>query len=259
MIRSQLQTKRFALVVGLASFAALAGNANAQMHDLLSHSGRGAGVVPPNRVGADQAPRDYTTIITAGQCSASCFEEIKQLPNAVNGYFSDVGCDFCGGGSQSMADDVNIGNTTNICDIQYWGGYYSSNSAPTDNFTIVIHTDGGGIPGATIYSQSNVATTRVQTGNVLFGVNEWLYTSTLASTVSLTGGQTYWVEIFNNTGLGTDDWFWETGNRDVAYGNSGSAFDFSTPGVAWNFLSGSDQAYVLCGDVAQPPDRKSVV
>jgi hypothetical protein len=240
-----------AIAAGLVSTATLPGTANAQMHDLVRHSARGAGAgVPPRSLGVDQTPRRNVDLAGAS-CGSGCFVEINQTPNGVNGYFSDTGCDFCGGGQQSMADDVNIFAATNICDIQFDGAYYSSNSSPVDQFTINIYSDGGGIPGALLYGESNVSVSRVLTGNVIFGVSEWHYTATLASTVNLAIG-TWWFEIFNNTGLGTDDWAWETGNVDPNYGNGGCAFAFNTPGITWNAF-GENLTLAVCGDVAPPP------
>jgi hypothetical protein len=251
MIRSHLLFRQSAVVTGLVTLAAFAGTAQAQLHDLVRHSNHGRTTLPPHRLGPDAAPRNDQTI-SAGACGTGCFEEINQQPNGINGFFSDTGCDFCGGGQQSIADDINVLAAFNVCDIQFWGGYYSSNSSPADTFTINILSDAGGCPGAAIYSESNVSVARVQTGNVLFGVNEWLYTATLASTVNLPVG-TYFIEIFNNTGLGTDDWFWETGNLDPDYGTSANAFAFNTPGITWNCPLGNDMSMVVCGDVAPPP------
>jgi hypothetical protein len=101
-----------------------------------------------------------------------------------------------------------------------------------------------------VYSESYVSVTRVQTGNVLFGVNEWLYTATLASTVH---ARRHFIEIFNNTGLGTDDWFWETGNLDSDYGTPANGFAFNAPGITWNCPLGIDMAMVICGDAPPPP------
>jgi hypothetical protein len=251
MIRSHQLFRRSAIATGLVSLAAFAGTANAQMHDLIRHSNHGRTNLSPNRLGLDQAPRNDTTL-AAGACGTGCFEEINQQPNGINGYFSDTGCDFCGGGQQSITDDIVVLAAFNVCDIQFWGGYYSGNSSPADAFTINILSDAGGCPGAAIYSESNVSVARVTTGNVLFGVNEWLYTATLAATVNLPVGS-YFIEIFNNTGLGTDDWFWETGNSDPDYGSSANGFAFNTPGITWNCPLGIDMSMVVCGDVAPPP------
>jgi hypothetical protein len=244
--------QRLAVAAGLVSVATLAGTANAQMHDLVKHSARGqAGVsLPPRNLGPDAAAR-HDVGLAGASCGAGCFVEINQPGNAVNGFFSDTGCDLCGG-QQSMTDDLNILAATNVCDIQFLGGYYPGNSSPADALTINIYQDAGGLPGVLHYSESNVSVSRVLTGNVLFGVNEWAYTATLAATVNLPIG-TYWIEIFNNTGFGSDDWFWETGNVDPNYGNAGCAFSFTTPGVTWNFFAGTDLSMVVCGDVAPPP------
>jgi hypothetical protein len=251
MIRSHLLFRQSAVVTGLVTLAAFAGTAQAQLHDLVRHSNHGRTTLLPTdsaRCGSAQRSDDQRRRLRHGLLRG----DQPVNPTRSTAYFSDTGCDFCGGGQQSIADDIKVLAAFNVCDIQFWGGYYSSNSSPADSFTINILSDAGGCPGAAVYSESNVSVARVQTGNVLFGVNEWLYTATLASTVNLPVG-TYFIEIFNNTGLGTDDWFWETGNLDPDYGNIRPRLRVQHAGITWNCPLGNDFAMVVCGDVAPPP------
>jgi hypothetical protein len=201
--------------------------------------------IPPSKAGPDQIPN--VSMDAGSFCSGSCSPIITQAPDASNLYFSDQGCDFCGGGSQTLAEDFNLGATQEICEIVYWGGYYAGDSTPADSFDIIIHSDSGGIPGAVVYSESGVAPARFQTGNILFGVHEWQYSWVPSASLVLTPG-TYWVEIWNRTGLGTDDWGWETGAQDGAHGPN-IAFDFQTPGVNWNLFAES-LAMVVCSQDA---------
>jgi hypothetical protein len=157
---------------------------------------------------------------------------VDQPPNQVNGYFSDSGCDLCAG-QQSIADNFFLAAPASITEIVMWSGYFPTNNPVPDVITLKFHTDGGGIPGAEIYSESPVASSRMTTGVILFGVEEYVHTLTLAAPLNLAAG-TYWVEIYNATGFGTDDWFWETGNVDPVAGIPGSAFAFTTPGSGWN-------------------------
>jgi hypothetical protein len=125
------------------------------------------------------------------------------------------------------------------------GGFFPSNTPLTDDITIIFHQDAGGLPGAAFYTETNVALTRVLTGDVLFGVDVWEYTFNMSPGPGTLAPGTYWLEIFNDTGLGTDDWFWETGSAGTGTAG-GSAFAFETPGITWNF--GADNfSLKLCG------------
>jgi hypothetical protein len=71
------------------------------------------------------------------------------------------------------------------------------------------------------------------------------------------GPGVYWLEIYNNTGFGTDDWFWETGNLDPVNGIPGSAFAFSTPGAGWNPLGDDLSMQIIAGGEVVPCDSLS--
>jgi uncharacterized repeat protein (TIGR01451 family) len=175
---------------------------------------------------------------------------LDQTPNQVNGLFSDAGCENCPTGQQSIAENFALEDTGTIEQIVFWTGYFPADvPIDPDLIRVIFHQDGGGIPGAVVYDESNVAYDRVQTGVILFGVHEWMHTLTLATPVVLPAGN-YWVEIFNNTGFGNDNFFWETGNPDtLGRGQAGSAFAFETPGGAWNFDGATDLAFQLLGTI----------
>lgn len=161
---------------------------------------------------------------------------INQLPNQVNGYYSDASCDlgFCIGPQQVMADNFVLPATESIAQIVLWGGYHPGDvPVDPDVFTVIFHEDDAGLPGAALYTETNVAYTRLQTGIVIFGVHEWMYVLTLSEPVSI-GPGTYWVEVYNDTGVGTDDFFWETGNPDtLGNGIPGLAQAPTAPGSGW--------------------------
>ena len=152
-------------------------------------------------------------------CSSGCDEAMNQPANGANGLFADLGCDLCGTGVQTIAESVILADDSTLCDIQIKGGYFPANVPTVDNITLIIHDDNAGFPGNVIYSESNIATTRMMTGNVLFGVDEWMHTLIPAVSVMLPADK-YWIEIFNDTGFGTDDFFWETGDNDTAGGGT---------------------------------------
>ncbi|HRQ36836.1 MAG TPA: S8 family serine peptidase [Chloroflexota bacterium] len=172
---------------------------------------------------------------------------LDQQPSQANGIFSDVSCDLCGG-AQVLADNFAFSEEHTIGGINIWSGYFPADVPVPDNITVIFHEDSGGLPGATISTETAVPASRVQTGVILFGVHEYFHTLTLNNPVTL-GPGTYWVEIYNDTGFSTDDFFWETGNQDNNPGTPGSsvfgsAFAFSAPGSGWN-QQGDDLAIQL--------------
>jgi hypothetical protein len=178
---------------------------------------------------------------------------LNQPPNQVSGIFSDEGCDICGTGEQVLAESFTVitgGMGYDLQQIIIWGGYFPNNiPLAVDDFDVLVHSDAAGIPGAVICSETGMAaTSRVDTGVDLFGVDEYMVTLDLATACNLADG-TYWIEVFNNTGFGTDDWFWEVGNTDPVNGAVGSAYAFEAPGVTWNIDPATDLAVQLNGTV----------
>jgi hypothetical protein len=177
---------------------------------------------------------------------------LNQLPNGVNGLFSDTDCALCGTGQQSIAENFVLAAPAPVGELTIWGGYFPGDlPLATDVFRVLIHSDSGGAPGAVVYDESNVSSTKTQTGLVLFGVHEYEYTLNLATQVNLAAG-TYWVEVFNDTTGNSDQWFWETGDLDVTNGIAGSGYAFETPAVTWNLDPATDLALQI--DPGLPPE-----
>ena len=187
---------------------------------------------------------------------------LDQVPNQVNGLFADSNCLLCGTLQQSIADNFSVGvagPSYAITEIVMWGGYYPENIPnTTDDFTIIVHSDAGGSPGAVVDSRSGLeATSRVTTGVVLFGVDEYMFTFDFsASPIMIANPGTYWIEIFNNS-VESGNFFWETGNLDVTNGIVGSGWATETPGVSWNLDGATDLAVKLNGDDALPVELVS--
>ena len=174
---------------------------------------------------------------------------LGQAPNASNGIFSDASCDLCGG-AQVLADNVIVstgGVGVNVNQIVIWGGYYPNNVPAPAPFTIIFHYDSGGLPGGVLGQTAVTPTSDVLTGITLFGVSEHQITLELPS-CSLVDGS-WWIEVFTDTGLGTDDWFWETGAVDVTHGIGGAAAALQAPGVTWLASPYFDFAITLDGDL----------
>jgi hypothetical protein len=175
---------------------------------------------------------------------------LAQAPNQTNGLFADLGCDICGTGVQIIGDNFVVstgGVGVNMNQAMIWGGYYPGNVPTAANFEVSFQSNAGGVPGAVVCQASVVPTSDVLTGITLFGVSEHLVTLDFP-TCTLADG-TYWIEIHTNTGLGTDDWFWEVGNLDGAHGIIGSVWATEYPAATWNSDGATDLAITLNGDL----------
>jgi hypothetical protein len=141
-----------------------------------------------------------------------------------------------------QADQFVLTSGATIGEIRMWGGYFPGNDpGPGDDMTVIFHADGGGgVPGAVISSETGVPTSRITTGVVLYGVDEYLLSLSLQDHISLNAG-TYWVQIYNNTAGTADSFFWETGTLDTVNGLPGLAYATTLPPVPW---------YVVAGDLA---------
>ncbi len=183
---------------------------------------------------------------------------LTQPPNQSNAYFSDASCDLCSG-PQVLADNVVIitgGVLSYVTQAIIWGGYFPYNIPVAATFEIIIHSDAGGLPGATICQYSVTPTSDVLTGVVLSGgVNEHQITLDFQYCDFLVDG-TYWIEIYTDTGFGTDDWGWETGNVDPTNGIPGLAYAFSAPGSEWTYEPTVDMAITLNG-IPMPVELQS--
>jgi hypothetical protein len=174
---------------------------------------------------------------------------INQPPDAQNGFFTDT---CWSGGQQSIADNFAVtsaGPTFGITEIKFWGGYFAEDIPnTTDNFTIILHSDAGGNPGANIYARHNLqATSRVPTGIIIFGTHEYLFTFDFtASPMIIANTGTYWIEIYNCSTL-SDAFYWETGTLDATHGVSGNNWSQQTPGVTWNGPTGLESSIIVNG------------
>ncbi len=179
---------------------------------------------------------------------------VDQQPDQANGFFADVDCDNCSSSTvQVIADDFVLANNETITQIVIWTGYFPGNvPLATDNFTVTIHSDNTGAPGAIIYSETNVPSTRATTGVVLFGVDEYRNELTLATPASLTAG-IYWLEIHNDSTGSAETVLWETGTLDASTGAvANSAFAIQFPVVNWMPISGGNLAFQLYAGLTPP-------
>jgi hypothetical protein len=193
---------------------------------------------------------------------------VQQQPTGGLGFLADSDCDACQMGSAStIADGFTLSDPQTIGTIGLWGGYFPDNHTPPDDFTVIFHDGGGGMPGVEIARECGVTSSRVLTGNVLFGtVDEWRYTLDLRHPVTLPPGD-YFIEIYNDTTGDTDTFFWEQGTEDTLLGSPGGYFDLATPGGSWTFEPTMDTAVELycrlpntcTADIAPSPGGDGVV
>jgi Secretion system C-terminal sorting domain len=178
---------------------------------------------------------------------------LDQAPNGVNGLFADSDCQLCGTLQQTVAENFVAaagGSAVGITELVIWGGYYPEDIPnTTDDFTILIHSDAAGQPGAVIDTRSGLqAATRVQTGVILFGTHEYIFTFDFsASPIIVPSAGTYWLELYNNS-VESGNFYWETGNVDGTHGVAGSGWFTTTPGTSWNLDPATDLSVQLNGD-----------
>jgi len=187
---------------------------------------------------------------------------LDQAPNQVNGVFSDCLCVACGSGMQVLADNFVVSTaspTFGITEIVMWGGYFTENIPnTTDDFTITIFEDAAGIPGAVVYTASALLpTTRVTTGVVLFGVDEYMFTFDYsAAPIMIPTNGTYHIQVSNNS-VESGSFFWETADLDATNGIAGQSFAFECPGVTWSYDALTDMAIQINGDDNIPVELTS--
>jgi len=189
---------------------------------------------------------------------------LDQAPNGINGLFADESCSLCPTQQQSIADNfvaANGGPTYGITEIVIWGGYYPEDIPnTTDDFTFILHSDAAGSPGPVLLTLTGLqAASRVQTGIILFGTHEYMFTFDFsASPIPVASAGTYWIEIFNNS-VESGNFFWETGTLDGTRGVAGSGWYTTTPATQWNLDPGTDLSLQINGDDNVPVEFTSFV
>jgi len=160
-----------------------------------------------------------------------------QPPNQISLVVSDESCDACGSGAQAVADNFTVntgGMGFDLQQILLWGVYFPGNVPQAlDDFEVRVHLDNAGLPGTVVCSWIDLSpASRVDTGVNIGTWDEYLITLDLPGNCPL-ADIPYWIEIFNNTGPGTDDWAWESGNLDPVNGTAGGTYAAEAPGVSW--------------------------
>ncbi len=157
-------------------------------------------------------------------------------------------CDAASQGiSQAIADNyLVLTNPFEISQIVVWGIFFLDNTPGTDEYTIIVHSDSGGLPGAVVTQQSSVPASRVDTGFDFAGLD--IYEFTMSPSPILLDPGTYWLELWNDASSQSDDFCWIQGLEDGTNGIPGHVFASQTPGVTWIELGG-EMAVILAGTV----------
>jgi len=129
-----------------------------------------------------------------------------------NGFISDSDPSFQGTGQFSADDFVLNTNANVITDIHWTGSYFQGNTPqPADNFTIQFYADVAGAPAVTPFLSLVIGNPgRTDTGVNTSGANDDIFSYNVnVAPIVLAPGTRFWISIFNNTTVDTDDnWFW---------------------------------------------------
>ena len=149
-----------------------------------------------------------------------------------------------------FADDFTLAGPETINAIRFWGGYSPTDTPLSDDFTMIIYGNSGGLPDG-----SNVIATRLigdpgrtDTGEDFDGGDQDIYVYEASFGDLALGTGTYWVSVFNNTATDPDDnWFWA---RHDFPGNDARSLD---SGAIWlHEFSDSELAFQLWYPIPEP-------
>ena len=197
--------------------------------------------------------------IPASATDTVLFEQLPQFEEAVpsdaGGFASD----------QRYADRFSFDEASTINSVDFWGVYIPVDTVdPTslDDFSVIIYADSTtnpGRPGAIVYSETNASTVASQTGVVVLDIaDQYLYSLTLDTPLTLDAGTPYYISVFNNTGLAADSgtWGWQLhlldGNGGWLSNDSGGFWAPSNTANMSFRLVGSSDASDCPADLSSP-------
>lgn len=179
--------------------------------------------------------------LQAQNCPPGSSTLISQPIDYQNGFKSDATVN-----DQVVAEQLVLAQATDLNSVTIIGGF-GSNSV-TNNFTLAVHADSAGLPGALVYIEHGMTANLVATGVVLppplIPIDEYEVTLTPAAQVALPAG-VVWFQIYNDAG-GGQPFYWLTGTLDAGSGIQGAGIAFAAPGVSFSAL-GLDMAMTICG------------
>jgi len=160
-----------------------------------------------------------------------------------------------------VAADAAIGSPVTVRGIEFWGGYWvSGQRPPTDQFTLNLYANAGGLPGALLQTTNLMVSSIMDTGfdhNSVVGADILDFEMNLQTPITLSAG-TYWVSVVADPGLATTTFFWqETGLDGVTIGltnrqsaDSGATWPTAINEQAFNLTDAAFQVVPEPGSLA---------
>ena len=155
--------------------------------------------------------------------------------------------DLLGGNEMTawiQAEDFTLASTTTLTDVHFWTIEDAASAGFSGSIEYAFYADAGGLPspGAPAF-EAGTGLTRVSTGNVVFGFDEYDYSFKVAP-FTATGGTTYWLALHNGP-IGNDsraEVYWETTSANSSA--SGSEEILPRAGDGWS-SPGAEHAFQL--------------
>ncbi len=170
------------------------------------------------------------TCCTGDDCGESLF--CQEPDQAAHGGFALIHSDAAFG--SRGADSFTLTAQKQIDRVRWWGSYFVAGSITPcgtildDDFTLTIHADAGGQPGAIVSSNPlGSSATRILTSKQIsfFGFlnDEYQFTVDLLQPFVANAGETYWVVVQRGI-VDTCAWWWETAPQGT-FGDSSTLWD----------------------------------
>lgn len=168
------------------------------------------------------------------------------------GNYSDVNYNI---GYAEYSSFVLQQDASTVTDIHWWGVYFHNNTPqPADDFTIRIFQDSGsGLPGTLVATYDAGDVGRTDTGvNYWNGSDIYEYSYDI-NPLTLTAGTTYWLSIYNDTTVDTNDnWSWNGASGPAGGAGAYSAGVNSTTYYLDNTPGFHGSAFTLTNDGVVP-------
>lgn len=171
-----------------------------------------------------------------------------------------------------VADDFVASVGGNINSVCVWGMFLQqgagladcSASGPPEQFTVRVYNDSNGLPSSLVGTRTTTVIRKADTGGRLSGRIVFQWQLALSSGIPVTSGNTYWLEVVNNTDESTGhpdcDWFWANSDPNLG-ADSGNQYTLQDAGDTYTFgdatFDGADQAWCLDLNNTVPPIKEA--
>ncbi|MCP4249282.1 MAG: VWA domain-containing protein [bacterium] len=169
----------------------------------------------------------------------------SQTPDQIEVWASDAD-QTPTGEVQLIADNFLLAQANTITGLRWWGGYGNGLGFPADDdFTLSLHADAGGLPGALLWQeQVGDDVIRIATGQVIASgagdAGEFVYQADFSESFVAQAGTTYWLVISNDTTGDSRVWGWEqssVGDGALAASLDGGPWFGAMTDVAFELLT----------------------